>query len=103
MDALCRWSWPGNIRELENFIARSVILSSGKTLDAPISELRPLATSHEHVTTLKEAEREHIRKALEASNWVVAGPHGAAVRLGMKRTSLQYKMWKLGIIRPHRR
>lgn len=99
MEALCRWSWPGNIRELENFIERCVILSSGETLEVPLTELRSAPTDPSRSTTLEEAEREHIRQALLACRWVIAGPSGAAAKLGMKRTSLQYKMQKLGIAR----
>lgn len=99
MEALCPWSWPGNIRELENFIERCVILSSGETLEVPLTELRSASTDPSRSTTLEEAEREHIRQALLACRWVIAGPSGAAAKLGMKRTSLQYKMQKLGIAR----
>jgi formate hydrogenlyase transcriptional activator len=104
MAALCHYSWPGNVRELDNFIERSVILSQGSTLDVPLGELEPFTrfTRREaDVSTLKDLEREHILRALNESNWVVAGRSGAAAKLGMKRTSLQYKMQKLGIIRPH--
>jgi formate hydrogenlyase transcriptional activator len=104
MAALCHYSWPGNVRELDNFIERSVILSQGSTLDVPLGELEPFTrfTRREaDVSTLKDLEREHILRALNESNWVVAGRSGAAAKLGMKRTSLQYKMQRLGIIRPH--
>ena len=105
MATLTRYRWPGNIRELENIIERAVILSRGSTLDVPLAELKrhirddgaAIPRSH---TTLEEAEREHIRQALEQANWLVGGPSGAAARLGMKRTSLQSKMAKLGIERP---
>ena len=105
MTTLARYHWPGNIRELENFIERAVILSRGSTLAAPLSELKqqrkadPAGAAHPR-TTLEEAEREHIRHALQESNWTVGGPFGAAARLGMKRTTLQSKMEKLGIERP---
>jgi formate hydrogenlyase transcriptional activator len=103
MQALARYHWPGNIRELQNFIERAVILTAGHTLDAPISELKrgpgaaasaaPAAGLH----TLAEAEREAIVRALREANGRVGGPQGAAARLGMKRTTLQAKMRKLGI------
>jgi len=102
VDALVRHSWPGNIRELQNFIERSVILSPHNVLRAPISELQPFTTHPESevaVWGLAEVQRDHIVRALEASNWVVGGANGAATRLGMKRTSLIYRMRKLGIYR----
>ena len=98
MEALVRYAWPGNVRELENMIERGVILSRGATLQIPLSELRGNPESVAPVT-LQEAERDHIRRVLEKSNWVVGGPNGAAARLGMKRTTLQSKMRKLGILR----
>jgi formate hydrogenlyase transcriptional activator len=102
MATLSRYHWPGNIRELENFIERAVILSRGSNLDAPLAELERLAAeSSPDVTrptaTLEEAERDHIRRALDQSHWLVGGPAGAAARLGMKRTTLQSRMKKLGI------
>ena len=103
MDALVRYRWPGNVRELQNFIERAVILSPHTTLRAPTSELEPLHAPKEIeliLTGLAQLERDHILRALEASNWVVAGPSGAAARLGMKRTSLVYRIKKLGISRP---
>jgi formate hydrogenlyase transcriptional activator len=106
MAALSRYHWPGNIRELENFIERAVILSRGSNLEAPLTELKPRRGSpppddaDRPSTTLEEAEREHIRQALHQANWLVGGPSGAAARLGMKRTTLQSKMAKLGIERP---
>ena len=102
MDALMRYSWPGNVRELENLVERAVILSRGTTLDIPRSEFRgaPEALADSAgLTTLEDAEREHIRRTLEQTNWVVGGAGGAAVKLGMKRTTLQSKMKKLGIVR----
>ncbi|MGA2181643.1 MAG: sigma 54-interacting transcriptional regulator [Bryobacteraceae bacterium] len=98
LSALAEYSWPGNVRELENLIERAVILSSGTSLDIPLSELRPdlaLAPS----ATLATAERQHIRRVLEETGWQVDGPNGAAVRLGMKRTTLQSRIKKLGIQR----
>jgi len=100
MTALCLYPWPGNVREIENFIERSVILSQGATLEAPLGELRHLNSKAVEVITLEGVEREHILRALNECNWVIAGASGAAAKLGMKRTSLQYKMQKLGITRP---
>jgi formate hydrogenlyase transcriptional activator len=103
MDALVRYRWPGNVRELQNFIERAVILSPHTVLRAPTCELEALGAQKESVVTitvLEEVERDHIVRALDASNWVVGGRSGAAERLGMKRTSLVYKMQKLGIRRP---
>ena len=103
MDALVRYCWPGNVRELQNFIERAVILSPHTVLRAPISELEPFSApegSNVPITALKELQRDHILHVLEASNWVVGGRNGAAERLGMKRTSLVYKMQKFRISRP---
>jgi PAS domain S-box-containing protein len=104
MKALCRYSWPGNIRELENIVERCVILSSGETLqlDGSQLELRSDSKAPLHATTLEEAERNHIHRTLIECRWVIGGPSGCAAKLGMKRTSLQYKMQKLGITRPQR-
>lgn len=98
--ALCRYRWPGNVRELENLIERSVILSQGPTLDVPLGELMPVNETAIGALTLEDCEREHILRVLNDCRWVIAGPSGAAAKLGMKRTSLQYKMQKLGITRP---
>ena len=103
MDALVRYRWPGNVRELQNFIERAVILSPHTVLRAPTSELEPFSdhkSPNVIMTGLEEVERDHILRALEASNWVVGGRSGAAERLGMKRTSLVYKMRKHRISRP---
>ncbi|HEY0284579.1 MAG TPA: sigma 54-interacting transcriptional regulator, partial [Vicinamibacterales bacterium] len=104
MAALSRYHWPGNIRELENFIERGVILTRGSSLTVPLSELkaRRVATDGDqrNLSTLEDAEREHIRHALQQANWLVGGAAGAAAKLGMKRTTLQSKMVKLGIERP---
>jgi formate hydrogenlyase transcriptional activator len=100
MDALVRYPWPGNVRELQNFIERAVILSPQSVLRAPTSELEPFQPSKESnapMNGLAEVERDHILRALEASDWVISG---AAARLGMKRTSLAYRMKKLRIRRP---
>jgi len=103
MEAFMRYRWPGNVRELQNFIERAVILSPHTVLRAPISELEPFSVHkgwNLPVTGLEELERDHIVRVLEASNWVVGGRNGAAERLGMKRTSLLYKMRKFRISRP---
>ena len=103
MDALVRYRWPGNVRELQNFIERAVILSPYAVLRAPISELESSCASAEParpMSSLEELQREYIVRALEASKWVVGGRKGAAERLGMKRTSLIFKMQKLRIRRP---
>jgi formate hydrogenlyase transcriptional activator len=105
MDALMRYPWPGNVRELQNFIERAVILSPQSVLRAPTSDLEPIhvpAQANVPLTGLDEVERDHILRALDASNWVVGGGNGAAARLGMKRTSLVYRMQKLRISRPAR-
>ena len=100
MAALTGYHWPGNVRELEHFIERAVILTQGSDLEVSISELKPSAqTAPANISTLEVAEREHILRALEAANWVIGGPNGAAARLGMKRTTLQYRMQKLGLER----
>jgi formate hydrogenlyase transcriptional activator len=99
MNALTRWDWPGNVRELENFIERSVILSEGTTLIVPLSELRPIYEGARHDATLESLERDHILRVLRESGGVIAGLHGAAARLGMKRTTLQSKMQRMGITR----
>ena len=99
LDLLVRYPWPGNIRELENLIERAVIVSPGPVLRVPLSELKPPTEPLGDNLTLRAAERDHILKALEATNWVLAGPRGAAARLGMKRTTLQSKMHKLGVMR----
>jgi formate hydrogenlyase transcriptional activator len=115
MDALVQYSWPGNVRELENFIERAVLLSRGKELHVPVSELKLPASEANGtasavpvvstpagagVATLEEAERQHILRALRQTQWRIAGPQGAAQLLGMKRTTLQARMRKLGIRRP---
>jgi formate hydrogenlyase transcriptional activator len=106
MKALLEYDWPGNIRELENFIERLLILSRGPELELPLGELAPgrkfsAAISVDNFITLEEAQRGHIVRTLKDTNWVIGGPAGAAARLGTKRTTLQYRMKKLGIIRPN--
>ena len=103
MEALIRYHWPGNIRELQNVVERSVIISKGATLMVALDELKPdqgLKTNQSCEALqqiLSETERTQILRALEKSNWVIAGPNGAAARLGIKRTTLQSRMEKLGI------
>jgi formate hydrogenlyase transcriptional activator len=112
MDALCRYHWPGNIRELQNVIERAVIISTGPALSIDVSDLklpksdrtaeRSASSNSANGTlhnVLEETERQQILKALKQSNWVVAGPNGAAAHLGMKRTTLQQRIHKLGIVR----
>jgi formate hydrogenlyase transcriptional activator len=100
LDSLVRYSWPGNIRELENLIERAVIVSPGPVLRVPLSELKlPAEPVAGDILTLEAAERQHILKALDATNWVLGGPQGAAAKLAMKRTTLQSRMQKLGITR----
>ena len=116
MDALAHYSWPGNVREMENLIERAVLLSPGRELRVPLAELKSAtdassptspsfassasSTSSSAITTLEEAERQHILRALRQTQWRIAGPRGAAALLGMKRTTLQARMRKLGIRRP---
>ena len=117
MDALVRYSWPGNVRELENLLERAVLLSPGKELRIPLWELKsnssagadasssfdaspPPSSLSSSISTLEEAERQHILRALKQTEWRIAGPKGAATLLGMKRTTLQARMRKLGIRRP---
>jgi formate hydrogenlyase transcriptional activator len=103
MSALVSYQWPGNIRELQNFIERSVILSSEKVLRAPLASLKAAAeTGSLEAITLEDAERNHILKILEQTRWVVAGPNGAAARLGIKRSTLYFRMQKLGISRANK-
>jgi formate hydrogenlyase transcriptional activator len=100
--ALSKYPWPGNIRELENLIERSVILSQGADLRVPLGELkvRHAVPSADGDATLDGAERRHILRALKETDWTVGGASGAAARLGMKRTTLLSRMKKLGISRP---
>ncbi|MEI8015514.1 MAG: sigma 54-interacting transcriptional regulator [Nitrospira sp.] len=102
MKALQAYHWPGNVRELENFIERAVILTQGPDLFVSLAELKrpPGHSTNSGTTTLEQAEREHILKALHESEWTIGGPSGAAAKLGMKRTTLQSKMQKLNISRP---
>jgi formate hydrogenlyase transcriptional activator len=122
MTALANYSWPGNVRELENFVERAVLLSPGKELRVPVSELltepgltsearsthravaSPSADNNDEVpasiSTLEQAERQHILRALQQTQWRIGGPKGAATLLDMKRTTLQARMRKLNIRRP---
>jgi len=101
-EALVRYSWPGNVRELQNVIERCVILSSDRVLHAPefpdAKHVGKEASSKPR--SLAEAEREHILQALRDTEWVIGGPHGAAAQLAVRRTTLLYKMRRLGISRP---
>ena len=101
MSALESYSWPGNIRELQNLIERAVILSNDGVLPNPLPkpETRKFATTPAAIT-LRDTERSVILRTLEAVGWVIGGPKGAASRLGLKRTTLIHKMQKLGISRP---
>jgi formate hydrogenlyase transcriptional activator len=97
--ALTAWSWPGNVRELENLMERSVILSDGLTLRVPLADLRGESRHAASDHSLDGAEREHILRVLRETGGILSGPGGAAHRLGIKRTTLQSKMQRLGISR----
>src|ERR1039457_1801928 len=101
VEAMMNWRWPGNIRELENFVERSVILSEGNRLSPPLDELRGEISRQpsESEGTLRDKEREHIIEILRQTRGALSGPAGAAARVGLKRTTLQYKMQRLGINR----
>jgi transcriptional regulator with GAF, ATPase, and Fis domain len=103
MAALKRWRWPGNIRELENFLERAVILTRGPVLYVPLAELETAETEGEdkemEISTLHAAEREHILRVLRETKGQIGGDDGAAARLGLKRTTLNSKIKKLGIER----
>src|SRR6267378_4178584 len=105
MDALVHYPWQGNIRELQNIVERAVILSPGPSLQVPLGELQPAAAQANEptaaATTLADAEKEHILGVLRDTGWVVGGPEGAASRLGLRRSTLQWKMKKLGVLRPN--
>ena len=106
LQTLSRYHWPGNVRELQNVIERAVILSTGSVLKVPLSELKQLTAngngSLSGQDTLEEAERKHILRVLGDARWVLGGPRGAAARLGLKRSTLQYRMRKLGLSRARR-
>lgn len=98
MEVLAGHNWPGNVRELQNFIERAVIMSSANVLRAPLRELKEAVQERSGTAmTLEEAEREHVLRALRQCKWVVGGARGAAARLGMKRTTLAYRIRKLKI------
>jgi formate hydrogenlyase transcriptional activator len=104
LDALTSYSWPGNVRELQNLIERAVILSDEGVLPNPVpvsekKERHPVAIVPAH-GTLRDAERSLIFQTLEAAGWRIGGTTGAAVRLGLKRTTLIGKMKRFGIARP---
>jgi formate hydrogenlyase transcriptional activator len=101
MAPMVEYPWPGNVRELQNFIERSVILSLDTILRPPLQELKSSPkNATAKIRTLAEAERDFIQEALRTTDWVVGGENGAAARLGVKRTTLLYKMRRLGIFRP---
>jgi formate hydrogenlyase transcriptional activator len=113
MNALIRYPWPGNIRELQNVIERALILSKSRELKVPLSDLQSRLPENGRVengrvengkkngaTTLEEVERQHILSVLEQTNWVLSGPNGAATKLGLKRSTLQFRIRRLGINRP---
>ena len=103
LDVLSRYAWPGNIRELENLVERSVILTQGRELQVPLAELQADAGAHiAEGPTLRDGERELIVQTLREVKWVIGGPDGAAAKLGLKRTTLTSRMKKLGISRPYR-
>jgi len=103
MDSLTSHSWPGNIRELQNFVECSVILTRGHTLCSPLARLRPVAQGNsEQAITLEDLNREHICRTLRQTHGVIMGPNGAAARLGIKRTTLYGRMRKLGISRSNK-
>jgi formate hydrogenlyase transcriptional activator len=98
MEALIHWHWPGNVRELENFIERSVILTEGTALRAPLAEFQA-ETSNSKEPSLEDTERDHIIRVLRETKGMISGPSGAARRLGLKRTTLQSQIRRLGITR----
>jgi formate hydrogenlyase transcriptional activator len=103
LEALRSYRWPGNVRELANLVERAMILSKGRTLEVPLAELTrcPARANHRDAArTLEAVERMHILSILEDTGWRLGGPRGAATRLGMKRTTLQSMIKRLGITRP---
>ena len=100
MDAMCRWHWPGNVRELQNVIERAVILSQGPVLHLRASEFDTPPPDMSSALTLDDVGRGHIRRVLDDTGWVIGGPGGAALRLGLNRTTLVSIMRRLGIVRP---
>src|SRR5262249_8534011 len=104
MAALTSYQWPGNIRELQNMVERSVTLSRGPVLEVPLTELKHLTklSPDRNGASLEAVERKHILQTLRDSHWVIGGPTGAAARLGLKRTTLNTRIRKLGITRPRK-
>jgi transcriptional regulator with GAF, ATPase, and Fis domain len=102
MDAFVTYHWPGNVRQLQNFIERSVVLTKGTELHAPVAELVNQQSAIPGSRTLADADRAHIISVLRETNWTVGGPGGAAAKLGVLRTTLIAKMKKLGISRERR-
>ena len=105
MTALARYDWPGNIRELQNLVERALIVTTGPVLRVPLEDLRLHGTQAPGPfpsRTLREAEREHVLAVLEETGWVLGGPNGAAARLGLNRSTLQFRLKKLGLVRPVR-
>lgn len=102
LESMIQYSWPGNIRELQNFVERAVIMSMGSTLSPRTSELWSLVLEARHATpvTLADAERAHIERVLASTNWVISGRDGAAARLGLPRTTLISRMHRLKITKP---
>jgi formate hydrogenlyase transcriptional activator len=103
MSALVMYPWPGNIRELQNLIERAVILTSGPVLRVPLEDLRSRTIpepSKSDFQTIAQTERALILETLKKTKWIIAGPNGAAERLGMNRSTLQFRMKKLGIVKP---
>lgn len=100
MRALVRYEWPGNVRELQNYVARGVILCVGETFEAPPPDTCEPETERRLHATLEDKIREEILEECRRANWRIGGPRGAAARLGLKRTTLFYKMKRLGISRP---
>jgi formate hydrogenlyase transcriptional activator len=94
---MVKYPWPGNIRELQNLVERAVILSPGAVLRVPVSELKAVTLPSSATGSLEQVERDHIVRALKEARGVIGGPKGAAVRLGLKRTTLQSRMQKFGI------
>ena len=99
MRALTNWTWPGNVRELENFVERSVILTDGPELVVPVAELGPSSPTNSNEGTLESLERDHIVRVLRQTHGVIGGASGAATRLGLKRTTLQSMILRMGIAR----
>jgi len=98
MDAMLSYDWPGNIRELQNFIERGVIVSQGSIFEPDLDQLQHQRSRHrKNGATLDDATRDHIIRTLDEVNWVIGGRYGAASRLGIPRTTLITKMRRLGI------